>query len=97
MKQTIKQPIWLYALFISVAIFSFTFDSHGQTVKVDASGNYVAVKSVKSDSASYKSTGRTYTDTKGNSYPVMISSRGKLFVIRTSKTTGNPYRQYLKL
>ena len=82
-------------LSIILALFIASFYVNGQNVKQDASGNYIAVKTPK-DSTSAKATGKTYTDTKGNVYPVMISKNGKLFIVRISKT-GNKYNQYLKL
>jgi hypothetical protein len=88
-------------LIISLALFftlmALCLATSAQTVKQDAAGNYIAVKATRdSTGTSAKPTGKTYTDTKGNVYPVMISKNGKLFVIRTSKT-GNKYNQYLKL
>lgn len=69
--------------------------SYGQSsVKLDAQGNYVTVKDTITVTSA-KPTGKTFTDSKGNVYPVMISKNGKLFVVRTSKT-GNKYNQYLK-
>lgn len=63
-------------------------------VKVDKQGNYIAA--AKKDTASGKPTGKIYTDTKGNKYPVYISPNGKLYVNRVSKA-GNQYKQYLKV
>lgn len=86
-----KKIILLAALFLAFTVLK------AQTVKVDASGNYIAVKALKdSTGTAAKPTGKTFTDTKGNTYPVMISKNGKLFVVRISKT-GNKYNQYLKL
>lgn len=82
-------------LVFSLMFLALYFGASSQTVKQDKNGNYIAVKAAK-DSTSAKPTGKTYTDTKGNVYPVMISKNGKLFVIRTSKA-GNTYNQYLKL
>lgn len=79
-------------IFISFVLISFVGIS--QNAKLDSTGNYVAVQIAK-DSAT--ATGKTYTDSKGNKYPVFISKNRKLFVQRVSKTTGNAYRQYLKL
>ena len=81
-------------LTFAVILFSTVFAS-AQKVTTDANGNYVAVKRefVKEKA---KETGKTFTDTKGNVYPVFESSNGKLFVIRTSKA-GNEYRMYLKI
>lgn len=71
------------------------FNANSQTVKKDPQGNYYASKEAPKGSEA-KPTGKTYTDTKGNVYPVMISKNGKLFVVRTSKK-GTKYNQYLKL
>ncbi|HXU28318.1 MAG TPA: hypothetical protein VN698_13890 [Bacteroidia bacterium] len=62
-------------------------------VTKDAAGNYVVAK--RSDTSANKPTGKTITDRDGNSYPVMISSRGKLFYFRTSKA-GNVYKSYIR-
>lgn len=79
---------------IAVALLSIV-TVNAQKVTTDASGNYVTVKTdrVKAEA---KETGKTFTDSKGVVYPVMISANGKLFVIKTSKNTGNEYRMYLK-
>lgn len=77
------------------ALLTLYFVGNAQQVTKDKSGNYIAVKSAASDEKA-KDTGKTYTDTKGNVYPVYVSKNGKLFVIRTSKT-GNQYKQYLKV
>ena len=63
---------------------------------VGTDGNYQAVthKKVTSEQSN---TGKTFTDTKGNVYPVFKSSAGKLYYIRTSKTSGNDYKVYLTL
>jgi len=85
-------------LLIISAFFFAAISGHSQTtIKTDAAGNYVAVKATSDTAKSAaKPTGKTYTDTKGNAYPVMISKNGKLFIVRTSKT-GNRYNQSLKL
>jgi len=87
MKQTIKYIMFILAVALSVTAMS-------QNAKQDQSGNYVAVKTAKSKEPG-KATGKTFTDSKGNKYPVMESSRGKLYYIKTSKT-GNDYKVYLK-
>ena len=58
------------------------------------SGNYEQIKKIH---AQLQPTARTFTDLKGNVYPVYKSASGKLFVIRTSKKTGKQYKSYLKL
>ena len=37
----------------------------------------------------------TWKDSKGNEYPVYISSSGSCFIIKVSKKTGDTYRNYL--
>jgi len=37
----------------------------------------------------------TYKDSKGVSYPIYLSPKGKAFIIRVSKKTGKEYKQYL--
>ena len=82
-------------LIITLAISSI---SYSQTVKQDASGNYIAVKR---DSTARKSeaisTGKTFTDAKGTQHPVYKSKTGKLFIVKTSQKTGKTYNYYLKV
>jgi hypothetical protein len=66
-----------------------------QNARKDATGNYVAIQTLK-DSTAGKPSGQTYTDSQGIVYPVMISKNGKLFVVRISKI-GTQYKYYLKL
>lgn len=80
----------IIAAFVCIAALS----ASGQNVKQDAQGNYHAIKD--STAASGKPTGKTYTDAKGIVYPVFVTDKGKLFVLRTSNTTGKQYRYYLK-
>lgn len=37
----------------------------------------------------------TWKDTKGNKYPIYVSSTGSCFVIRVSSKTGKEYKNYL--
>ena len=65
-----------------------------KTVKKDSNGNYYAATEQTKDAP--KNTGKTFTTAKGEIYPVYVSDKGKLFVIRISKN-GNTYKQYLKV
>lgn len=40
-------------------------------------------------------TGYLWQDKSGETYPIYMSSKGSLYIIRTSKKTGKTYRQYL--
>lgn len=93
MKQT-RNFLAKAAFIISLLIMGLVIAGNSQNVKQTADGNYVAISGNNTTEA--KDTGKTYTDAKGNKYPVYISKNGKLFVIRTS-AKGNKYNQYLKL
>ena len=108
-----KHSVKIFALLFVLALFAAACSLKAQTVAVspalaqsgserpanaivDANGNYQAVthKKVASEQSN---TGKTFTDTKGKVYPVFKSSAGKLYYIRTSKTSGNDYKVYLTL
>lgn len=74
-------------------LFLFLALSAQAQVRQDAQGNYHAVKTEQKA----EPTGKTFTDAKGNVYPVMKSAKGKLFIVRTSEKTGKTYNQYLKI
>lgn len=78
-----------------LSIIALSFTATAQNAKLDASGNYVAVKR-DSTLPTVRKTGKTFTDTKGNVFPVMENSKGKLYYTRISKA-GNEYKVYLKL
>lgn len=64
-------------------------------------------KSYKCEGSTYSSTGGvkqnstpqvtpySWSDSKGNKYPIYISNSGSCYVIRTSKKTGKEYKSYL--
>lgn len=81
-------------IFILVLFFT-SFQAYSQNVVKDKDGNFTATKS-DTTKTSAKATGKTYTDSKGVKFPVMMSKNGLLFVIKTSKKTGNKYNFYLK-
>lgn len=81
---------------IAVVLIAITFSVSAQTkVKQDATGNYVAATVTKKATGSKATeTGKFFTDSKGNKYPVFKSVNGKLFYKKTSKS-GNVYNVYL--
>jgi len=81
-------------LFAALLIFA-AVTSQAQNAKQDANGNYIAVKATEQKSSA-KPTGKTFTDGKGNIFPVYESKNGKLFYVKVSKT-GNEYKCYLKI
>ena len=91
-----KTKIQLIAFLLCLLVMGAVVAGNAQSsVKQTSDGNYVSV-SVKDTAASYRDTGKHYTDSRGNQYPVYISARGKLFVIYISKNSGKSYRVYLK-
>lgn len=82
-------------LLFLISILSLSTSAKSQNATKDSTGNYIAVNKSKTLQES-KNTGSTFTDSKGNVYPVFESINGKLFYIRKSKT-GNEYKVYLKL
>lgn len=85
----------LYILFIIWAIIvgSALIAGAQTTVKTDAQGNYTSVSVAKTTD---KETGKFFIDSKGVKYPVRMSINGKLYYVRTAKTSGKEYRVYLK-
>lgn len=65
----------------------------GQNVTQNGN-NFTQVKTERAESKEVK-TQYTYTDSKGNVYPVYLSSKGKAFIKKVSKKTGKEYKQYL--
>lgn len=83
--------------FLCLFIMGCVIAANSQKVKQTADGNYIAVKDTATRKTEAAATGKFYTNAKGERLPVYVSKNGKLFVIRTSKKTGNQYNQYLKL
>lgn len=90
---TLAITFFLLCLFIMGLVVA----GNAQQVKQDAQGNYYAVKATKDTSITYKPTGKTFTTSKGETFPVYVSKNGKLFVIRTSKATGNQYKTIFEI
>lgn len=89
------KQLTLKIVFIIAILLAMFADSFSQTVTIDKNGNYVQSKSL--DTVKVVNTGKTFTTSKGETYPVYITKTGKLYVLRTSKKTGNKYKMYLKI
>ena len=57
--------------------------------------NFTQVTNNKKSGSKETKTQYTYTDSKGNTYHVWLSSGGKAFIKRISKKTGKEYKQYV--
>lgn len=79
----------------AIMLFSLSLGVQAQSV-VKSGNNFTQVtnKGGKSGDKETK-TQYTYTDSKGNTYPVYLSSSGKAFIKRVSKNTGKEYKQYM--
>ena len=55
---------------------------------------FIVKQSKKSGSGTYRDTGFTW-EINGTQYPIYVSESGSCFIIKVSKKTGKPYRQYL--
>lgn len=81
-------------LFLAIALLVSASVS-AQTIVKDAQGNYSAVKAAKDTAKTADiATGKTFTDTKGNKWPVYQTKTGRVYALRTSKS-GTQYKQYL--
>ena len=56
---------------------------------------FYSVKDSTTKANKYAATVYKWRDSEGKEYVVYLSELGKYFVIRTSKKTGNQYKQYL--
>lgn len=82
---------------IITAIMLFGLSMGIQAQSVQLKGNNFTQVSNKGGKSGGKETKTqyTYTDSKGNVYPVYLSSTGKAFIKKVSKKTGKEYKQYM--
>lgn len=81
--------------FLTILALGVVMTAHAQTrVVKDSTGNYKLVS--HRDTSSGKATGQYLTDKDGVKHPVLVSARGKLYYMRTSKA-GNVYKCYIKV
>lgn len=81
------QIILLLAIMLGVGFPTTTFAEITQQGKEFVATSKQKQKPIKTD--------YTYKDSKGVSYPIYLSPKGKAFIIKVSKKTGKEYRQYL--
>jgi hypothetical protein len=81
---------------ILAAIMLFSLNMGIQAQSVERKGNnFTQVSNKKEVSEKEVKPKYTYTDSKGNVYPIYLSSAGKAFIKKVSKKTGKEYKQYL--
>jgi len=92
-------------LLITILATFFVVGSNAQTqaqdttkakteIQIDKDGNIVAIKTGRT-SKEPQATGKTYTHTNGQTYPLWKGQKGGYFVYRTSKRSGKQYKYYL--
>ena len=69
-------------------------NSSAQSVKKEGN-NFTQVVTAKSRGGKEVKTKYTYTDSKGDIYPIYLSGSGKAFIRKISKKTGKEYKQYM--
>lgn len=70
--------------------------ANGQTkAKQTKDGNYVAIDT--STGGELIAAGKTFTDGKGQTFPLYKTKTGKFFYLKTSKKTGKQYRSYITI
>ena len=85
----------LIAFFTCLLIMGLVVGANAQ-IKQDAAGNYYAVKVAK-DSSNAKPTGRTFTNSRGETFPIYVTERGKFYILRIAKVSGRTYKQYFSI
>lgn len=75
------------------ALFAVCVVMNAQNIKLEGK-TYMSAKTSRSKEEP-KATGYDWQDSKGNKYPILISSTGSCFIVKTSQKTGKEYRQYL--
>jgi len=78
-------------LLVIVGLFLCSLTINAQSFKL--SGNNYTSTATSSKSSKEK-TKFTWTDSKGNTYPIYIGKSGSCFVIKKSKKTGDEYPDY---
>lgn len=81
-------------LILIASLFTVLTAHAQQKVIKDAQGNYKVASG--RDTTAGKATGHKITDKEGKVHPVLISARGKLYWLRTSRN-GNVYKCYIKV
>jgi len=79
----------IFAITILIAFYGL----NAQNAREDAQGNYHALN-YPADSVA---TGKTYTNAKGEVYPVFSTGKGKIYYGKVSPKTGKYYRSFLRV
>lgn len=78
----------------AIMLFGLTMGVQAQSV-VREGKTFTQVINKEKSAGKETKTEYVYKDSKGNCYPVFLSSTGKAFIKRVSKKTGKEYKQYV--
>ena len=87
-------PVYLGA--VALITLAFLFSLKGNAQNVVRKGNaFIEQKSDSTPRGGATKTNMVFTDTKGQTDTIYVSSKGSCFVWKVSKKTGKRYRKYL--
>lgn len=81
-----------YIITIIILLITISIYSQKITITKDNKGNLIEKIDTKSTNQRLN---QTYTDKSGKVYPIYKSTRGKLFIIKVSKS-GKEYKKYIQ-
>lgn len=87
-------PVYLSMIMLITLAFAFSLSTNAQNV-VRKGNTFIEQKSDSSQRGSATKTQMLYTDAKGVTDTIWVSSKGSCFVWKVSKKTGKRYRKYL--
>ena len=81
---------------LQVLVIMFTISLDGKAQSYERKGNNFEQISIRNTSSTAIKTAYTWTDSKGNKYPVFVTKNGRCFVNKVSSKTGKEYKYYLE-
>ena len=88
------KSIVITVLLVLVVLFCICLDAKAQSY--ERKGNNFEQISTRNTSNIATKTEFTWTDSKGNKYPIFITKNGRCFVNKVSSKTGKEYKYYLE-
>lgn len=88
------KPIFITLLWVLVVMFCISLDAKAQSY--ERKGNNFEQISTRNTSSTVTKTVYTWTDSKGNKYPIFVTKNGRCFVNKVSSKTGKEYKYYLE-
>ena len=86
----------LLVLILITICFGMIANADGNKSYKCEGNTYSSTGRVNANSSAPVSTGFQWTDSKGNKYPIYISTSGSCYIIKKSNKTGKDYKMYMK-